>query len=158
MRRAKAAHEAQLSSLQKQAASELEQQRDQSSQVQQTSESQRRAQAEEEAAPLGTEPAAPGCPVPLEDSPPSFPAAPSNAVSQQLLVAASIKAEAETTWCHICRNDAHIWCVDCSNDAYCAQCWRETHAQSWTDVALRKHRTVPCRAARLAAALPAAPA
>ena len=95
------------------------------------------------------------------DTPPIFPAAPSHAVagatSGQLPVATALRAEAEAQWCHVCRANAHVWCVDCSNDAFCAQCWRETHAQSWSDAALRRHRTVPCRAARLAAALPTAP-
>ena len=89
---------------------------------------------------------------------PSFPDAPTHASSPEVLpISAAVQAEARSTWCHICRADAHVWCVDCGDEAFCATCWRTTHAQSWSPAELRKHRTVPCRAVRLAGSLPSAP-
>jgi hypothetical protein len=87
-----------------------------------------------------------------------FPSTPAHAATPATLpIAAAVRADAQTTWCHICRADAHVWCADCGDDAFCASCWRSTHAQSWAPAELRKHRTVPCRAVRLGAALPSAP-
>ena len=96
-----------------------------------------------------------------DDGPPcSFPSAPTAGVPEQQLTrpaAIALRAHAETLWCHICRLDAHVWCADCSNAPFCAKCWRETHTPAWTDPALRRHRTVPCTANRIEAALPAPP-
>jgi hypothetical protein len=96
-----------------------------------------------------------------DDGPPcSFPSAPTAAVPEQQSTrpaAIALRAHAETLWCHICRLDAHVWCADCSDAPFCAKCWRETHTPAWTDPALRRHRTVPCTANRIEAALPAPP-
>ena len=88
-----------------------------------------------------------------------FPEAPSHEVAapEALPVAAAVRAQADTVWCHICRADAHVWCSGCNDEAFCAACWRETHAQSWAPAELRLHRTVPCREVRLAAKLPEVP-
>ena len=91
---------------------------------------------------------------------PCFPSVPTAAVPEQQptrSAAIALRAHAESLWCHICRLDAHVWCADCSNDPFCAKCWRETHTPAWTDPALRRHRTVPCTANRIEAALPAPP-
>ena len=95
-----------------------------------------------------------------DSGPPCFPSAPTAALPEQQSTrpaAIALRAHAETLWCHICRLDAHVWCADCSNAPFCAKCWRETHTPAWTDPALRRHRTVPCTANRIEAALPAAP-
>ena len=95
-----------------------------------------------------------------DGGPPCFPSAPTAAVPEQQQTRPAVialRAHAEALWCHICRLDAHVWCADCSNDPFCAKCWRETHTPAWTDPALRRHRTVPCTANRIEAALPAPP-
>ena len=69
---------------------------------------------------------------------------------------AAVRAQANEVWCHICRANAWVWCAGCDNAAFCAKCWRETHAQSWSGD-LRKHRTVKCTETRVNAALPSAP-
>ena len=94
------------------------------------------------------------------DGPPCFPSVPTAAVPEQQPTrpaAVALRAHAEALWCHICRVDAHVWCADCSNEPFCAKCWRETHTPAWTDPAFRRHRTVPCTANRIQAALPAPP-
>ena len=99
-------------------------------------------------------------PAATDDGPPCFPSAPTAAVPDHQPTrpaASALRAHAEALWCHICRVDAHVWCADCRNEPFCAKCWRETHTPAWTDPALRRHRTVPCTANRIEAALPAPP-
>lgn len=88
----------------------------------------------------------------------TFPSVPQHtAKPEELPVAAAVQAMARTNWCHICSVNAHVWCVDCGDEAFCADCWRTTHAQSWSSTEVRRHRTVPCSGARLEATMPSAP-
>ena len=54
-------------------------------------------------------------------------------------------AKPKTPQCTACTAAAHVWCSGCDDEPYCAKCWRETHAQSWSGD-LRKHGTVKLRA------------
>ena len=107
------------------------------------------SEADEAAQLLAEQEALPSAPLTLPSAPVDAPPGPS-------AVPAAVRAQAESAWCHICRANAWVWCADCDNAAFCAKCWRETHAQSWSGD-LRKHRTVKCTETRVNAALPSAP-